>query len=276
MTDFAWRGLTTRARQMMAFTPIDAILGDDSDPSHLYDPLIDGNVYARILYAGGTYGPVISVRGPIGTTVKLKPNVPVKLVWTADRRLAVSGYDVPGSTQSGTDLLAANRPTLNSGAFIGQQSLATALVTPQSVPDLTVVVKGWVVIAASTIYVFPGTPSGGKDLTSYVPSAGNQRYAMVYIDSDFLTVNVTTSTPRGIGDRDLDVTDLQECLSAGASSGTPLAAVRLYGGQTAITNSDIKHDVRQIINTSSQTSLNLLTDNNGDVLSDNNGDVLFF
>ena len=198
MSDLAWRGLTARARQLMAFTPIDAILGDDRDPSRLYDPLIDGNVYARLLFAGGTYGPVISVRGPIGTSIKLKPNAPVKLVWTADRRLAVSGYDVPGGTQSGTDLLAANRPALDSGVFIGQQSITTALVTPQSVPDLTVVVKSWLVDNGGILYVFPGSPSGGLDLTSYVPSAGNQRYAMIFIDSDFLTLLVTTSDRKSV------------------------------------------------------------------------------
>lgn len=246
MSDFQTRSLITRAHQQMQLTPIYAIVGDGNSPSTIFDPTIPGNVYVRIQYANG-YGRAISVRGPVGTSVQLVPNARVELVYTADRRLQIKNYDIQASIVAGTNILAQNIPQPPSSNFVGQQSLVTALVTPQTVPDMTVVVKSWNIVTGGLYAPFHG--SGTLDLTSFVPSSGNQCYAGVFIQDDYTTLVVKASTPRSTLSVDLGDADVQECISAAPINSVVLAIIRLYSGQTKITNDDFKKDLRQIVNT---------------------------
>ncbi len=242
MSDFRWRTLRTRVQQKLKLTTPYAIVGDDN--GNIFDATIPGNVFVRIQYANG-YGRAISVRGPVGTTVQLKPGTRVKLA-LEDGRLCIQNYDVSGGVLGGVNIYQANNPQPASGTFIGQQSIITGLVIPQKVPDQTVAILSWPVIYNNTYYPFPG--KGIEDLSSYIPASGNNCYALISVNSDFTTTTVTASTERGIDDLPLGEADVQECLTAAPALSVPLAIIRLYGGQTTITNSDIVLDIRQMIN----------------------------
>lgn len=246
MSDFQTRSLVSRAHQQMQIKPIYAIVGDGNSPCTILDPTIPGNVFVRIQYNNG-YGHAISVRGPIGTTVQLSPDTRVELVYTADRRLQIKNYDASGALSTPTDIYKFNLPQPDTGGYIGQQSLITALVTPQTVPDKTVVVKSWNIVTGGLYTPFHG--DGTLDLTSFVPASGNQCYAGVFIQDDYTTLVVKASTARSIADLELGDADVQECISAAPINSVVLAIIRLYGGQTAITNDDFKKDLRQIVNT---------------------------
>jgi hypothetical protein len=121
-------------------------------------------------------------------------------------------------------------------------------VTPQATPDLTVVVKAWIVTAGGVYTVFPGSPSGGLDLSSFVPASGNNCYVVVFIQDDYTTLIAKGSTARSIASISLGDADVQECLTAAPINAVPLVVIKLVGGQTTITNADIVHDLRQLIN----------------------------
>lgn len=252
MSDFAFRALRSKTHQKLQLSGIPAVVGDEL--GNVFDVTIPGNVLCRIQYANG-YGAPISVRGPVNSPMTLVCGSPVELIYTPDKRLQIKGIDANAAAISGINPLAANLPQLNSGGFVGQQSLATALVTPQAVPDLTVAVKSWLVIASGTYYEFPG--NGSFDLSSYVPSSGNNRYVVIFIQSDFATLVAHASTARSIADIPLNATDVQECITAAAATDMPLAAVRMYGGQTTIQNADITLDLRQMINLNSSAAGNV-------------------
>jgi hypothetical protein len=221
-----------------------------NDPTTIYDPSIPGNVFVQEQQANGMGKPT-SVRGPAGNSVQLALATWVELQMTTDNRLAIVNYNVPANNSAGVNVLSSNTPQIQSGGYVGQQSIITALLAPQAIPDLTVTIKSWASIVAGIYYEFPGTDTGGLDLSSYVPSSGNNLYALVFINSDFATVSVATSTPRATADLPLGSADIQEALTAGLTAepgATPIAVVRLYGDQTTIIQSDIVQDVRQLIN----------------------------
>lgn len=244
--------MRAKVKRNVRLNTISAIIGDENGA--IWDPYIPGNVLVRVIYANG-YGMPFSVQGPAGSSVQLNPGTRVKLAQTDDNKLKIDTLDVVGGSIDGANLFAPNVPTLGSGTFIGQQSIITALVTPQFVPDLTVIIKSWPIIANNTYYEFPGYP--GFDLSASVPSTGDNCFAVVFIDNDYATPSVTSSTPRSIADLPLGAADIQECLTAAPTTSIPLAAVRLYGDQTQILNSDIIHDLRQMINITSTVASTL-------------------
>lgn len=245
MSDFKWGNLRAKVKRTVGMNKPSAIVGDEN--GNIYDPYLPGYVLVRTVYANG-YGKAFPVLGPAGTSIQLNPGTRVKLGQTDDNKLQIVGYDIVGGTIDGVNLLSPNVPSLSSGGFIGQQSIITALVTPQAIPDLTVSIKAWVIVSRGLYYEFPGLAN--LDLSGSVPSAGNNCYAVIFIDNDFVSTRITSSTPRSIADLPLAAADIQECVSAAPITSTPLAAIRLYGGQTTIQNSDIAHDLRQMINTS--------------------------
>lgn len=249
MSDFQTRSLVSRAQQQMQLAPFKLVIGDES--GNIYSTTIPGYVLVRRLYANG-YGKAFPVRGPVGTSVQLTPGALVDVVYTADRRLQIKNYDIPGATAAGIDVLQDNKPKLDSGGFIGQQSLITALVTPQQVPDLTVIVKSWLIVTGGLYTAFGG--SGTLDLSSFVPASGNSCYVVVFCQDDYSTLIAKASTTKSlanlpVGTGIVQSADVQECITAAPINSVPLAVIQLYGGQTAIANADIIADLRQIVNT---------------------------
>lgn len=243
MSDFRWANLRAKVKRNVQLNKLTTVIGDEN--GNIYHPYLKGYVLVRQLYANG-YGLPFPVLGPAGNSVKLNPGTRVKLAQTDDNKLKIDTLDIVGATIDDVDLYAPNAPTLASGTFVGQQSIITALVTPQAIPDLTVSIKAWTPTPLGIYYEFPGLAS--LDLSGSVPSAGNNCYAVVFLDSDFATTRITSSTPRSIADLPLGAADKQECLDAAPVTSLPLAIIKLYGGQTKILNTDIVHDIRQIVN----------------------------
>lgn len=262
MNTYRNRRIRQGFRRLMGLQPRYAqICLNPSNPTTVYDGTIAGNVYVQEQTANGMGTPT-SVRGPAGNSVVLALGTWVELQSTSDNRLAIVNYNVPGNASAGVNVLATNTPQLQSGGFVGQQSIITALLSPQLTPDLTVAIKSWAVVANSLYYEFPGTPSGGFDLAGAVPSAGNNRITIVFIKSDYTTVFSANSTPRSTADLPLNATDIQEALTAGYgtdAAATPIAALRMYGGQTTIIQSDIVQDIRQMINNTQASGVGSVT-----------------
>lgn len=244
--DFLFRDTKTKTLRKLGLISPYAIIGDENGV--INDPYIPGDVRVRPLTQNG-YGKSFRARGPSGTSVQLKVGTPVKLR-EVDGRAEIVGYDVPAAVISGVDILGANTPKPDQGGFVGQQSIITALVMPQAVPDMTVSVKAWLSATGGVYTEFPG--NGSLNFTSptdYRASAGKNRYAVVFMNEDFVTLSIAASTERLLSDTPLGKADVQECMTAAPINAVPLAVVRLYGGQTTILNSDIVNDLRQMINT---------------------------
>lgn len=237
------------AKRNLDLIPLYGVIGDDSTPVNIWDATQPNHVWIRQRYANGVLGAPVSVLGPAGTSVQLKPGTAVRLAWTQDRKLAIVGYDNIASAIGGQTILQVNTPQPNSGNHLGQQSMVTALVVPQTVPDMTVRVWGWCPIVNGTQYLFPG---GELDLSGDQPTAGNECYSVVFLGSDYATLESHASTPQeetvfppltGVV-----ASAIQECLDAAGNAATPLAVIRLYGEQTSIVQADIVLDERQLIN----------------------------
>ena len=232
-----------------------AIVGDGGSPASVLDNTQPNHVWVQPSMANGGFGPAVSALFP-DVPMTLNAGDPVQLGWSRDRKLQIKGFHVGAAGVAGTPIQAPSTPQSASGGYLAQDSLLTALVLPEQTPDLTVIVEPWPVVVDGTFYLFPGTPSGGYDLSASVPSSGNECYALLSLDSDFVTLSVTTSTPKletdfPSLDGTIDGDTIQECLTAAPSGSIPLALIRLYGGQTAINQADIVLDMRQIINVSS-------------------------
>lgn len=249
MSDFEFRGLRTQTLLKLGWISPYAILGDENGV--IIHPYIPGDIWVRPLFANG-YGKAFRARGPIGTSIKMTPGTPVKLQ-VIDNRLQVVNLDVAAAAVSNVDMLAANTSKPNSGGFIGQQSIVTLLVIPSSPPSLIIYVKSWSPIQGGIAYDFPGS---SIDLTSLVPSAGNMRYVMIFLKSDYATLEAIGSTARGQTDVPLGLADRQECINGRSTGSTPIWAIKLIGGQTSIQQSDIDSgvDERQSINTDATNS----------------------
>lgn len=242
-----WQRIKESFSQVTGKRPTFAIIGNGGSPALVFDPSVANGVYVQIQYAAG-YGTPITVLGPLDTTLQLIPGNRVVLKWDYSiNKMRIAGSDPSGGSSGGVPLLANNVPQSDSGGYIGQQSIITALLTPQSVPDLTVNIKSWLAFSGGTSYPFQGTPPGGFDLSSFVPSTGDNCYVMVFLESDFETISATSSTPRATSDVVLDNDDIQEAYSARPSGSTPIGLIVMYGDQTEILAADIQ-DARQFLN----------------------------
>lgn len=243
MSDFERKYVRARVRQVVGITMPPAIIGDES--GNVLDTTRPGYVFVRFQYQNG-YGKAVSILGPTNS-VKLNPGAPVNTFWNPVlKQPQVQSDDPIASVISGNNFLAQNLPEADSGGFVGQQSIITALVTPQATPDLTVVVKSWLIVSGGVYTRFSG--SGTLDLSSFVPSAGNNCYVVVFIQDDYTTLIAKASTARLIASIPLGDADVQECITAAPINAVPLVAIKLIGGQTTIANADIIHDLRQLIN----------------------------
>ncbi len=243
MSDFERKYVRAKVRQVTGITTPPAIVGDEL--GNIEDPTTPGNVLVRFQYNNG-YGKAVSILGPV-SSVKLTPGAPIDTSWNPTlKRLQVKSSEPIGSVIAGNNFLAQSLPQADSGGYVGQQSIVTALVTPQETPDLTVVVKSWLVATGGVYTSFPG--SGTLDLSSFVPSAGNNCYVVVFIEDDYATLIAKASTARLIASIELGDADVQECITAAPINAVPLAVIKLIGGQTTITNTDIVRDLRQLIN----------------------------
>ncbi len=223
--------------------PIKAVVGDNA--GRYLDPDIPGNILVREQTSNGLSA-ARSVRPPAGKTLKLQAGTNVLLEYDTYGQLRIAEPDTQAA------LAAAQNPIQNivqpRSDTIPQTAIETLRVIPTNPASLIVAVKSWAPIINGTQYFFGGAT---VDLTSFVPAAGNMRYAVLFIKSDYATPETFASTARSAADTALDSADIQECLNAATAGSTPIWAIKLSGGQTTITQEGINAgvDLRQLVNT---------------------------
>lgn len=242
--------LRQRVRRTLNLDPIRGILGDSN--GIIYEPNRPGYVRVRLRQGTGftTYA---TVRNK--ATIQMIPGNPVLLYRDPDNELAVYEADLQAQLQSGINPIANNPLDRAAFASKNQTEILTALCYPLSPSSMKVGVKQWPYIIGSTIYLFNG---GTIDLTSFVPSSGNHCLVTIFLKTN-QTLEAKAATARNILDP-LDITDIQQCLTAKTTGSVALWCWRLYGGQTTITIQDSWLDLRQFLNVDQQGSaINLTT-----------------
>lgn len=119
--------------------------------------------------------------------------------------------------------------------------LPLAVTADKTQPSLKVFINSWTpAIAGTGVTLFPITE---VNLTDYIPSSSNQMcYAAIFIQSDYATIEITTSTPRSTSGLPLSRNDLNEAVAAATAGDTAVYAVKLVNGQTTITQSDLNNN----------------------------------
>lgn len=239
------RASTRFADAMSASTGLEEyILGDANgrinDPDDRMKYLVRRDIDAPLesFYFAGV-GPVL-----------MQPGARVLVGWHYDGRkiigmstsAMVAGGQTPGLLNLGDKRLYGYFSKEGLGEF---KAMA---VGTQANPSMVVIIapRTWV-DDTQTIQASRGT---SIDLTGSVPSTDDtHRIAVISIKTD-LTASVQVSTAIStVIDLKADVTYLQECLSSKPPRAIPVAAYRLYAGQTAITEADKLFDMRELINT---------------------------
>jgi hypothetical protein len=108
--------------------------------------------------------------------------------------------------------------------------------------SLSVMVRSLVYIVDRTAHSFLSTK---VDLTSSVPTAGNQCLVGLFLKDDD-TIEVVASTAQTMDDP-LDLTDIQECITGSSQNSTPVWAWQLQDAQTTITDKTVNFGLRDVI-----------------------------
>lgn len=267
-------GLQTNYRKENNLAYLPATVGDAS--GNVQADIL-GWVWVRIQSSNGLFDKR-RVLPPAGKAMSLKAGAAVTLEYDKKGNLRIAEPDTLVDLSGGVNVIAqVVQPATTAPPRLTQGSLETLRVVQSSPASLIVAVKSWNPIVSGTQYFFAGAT---VDLTSFVPSAGNMRYAVIFVKNDYATTEVFASTARSTADVPLDSADIQECIAQAAATSTPVWAIKLTGGQTTITQDNIDMDgvdLRQLVNVASAAATNfdvILTDDNGDVLSDDNGNIL--
>lgn len=237
------RTIRTKYRRDNNLDLLPAVVGDVA--GNVIDPALPGNVYVREQTSNGL-SDRRSVRAPVQLMGQLKPGLSVLLERDVQGRLQIAKINTDMLLASGGNPIVYQAQQQSTGVM--QVSFETLRLIPTSPASLVVALKSWYAIAGSTVYYFPGAP---VDLTANVPAAGNMLYAVIGVKNDFITIEVTVSTARLLTDVPLDVADINEAVLLLSTGTTPAWAVKLSGGQTTITQTDIQNDakdLRQLVN----------------------------
>lgn len=233
--------LRQRYRQDNNLDPIYAVVGNGAGV--VYDTSIAGNVFVRELTSNGLSF-AKSVRGP-QNTMTLYDGLNVRLLRDERRQLYVASIDNQAQAASGGNAYLTSQPPQQR---VRQDLIETLSVMPDNPPSLYLSVKAWNPIVNGTYYEFPGTR---VYMGPYVPPTGSMTFASIFIKSDYLTGEVGTSTPRAVSDLPLDSVDVQQTVNRRSTGAVPVQSVKLIGGQTQITLTDIQNDgkaLQQLVN----------------------------
>lgn len=212
----------------------------------VYDDIIpnSGRVYVREKWSD-TLGMPYLIRGPISSGIKLTPGLPV-LIGRNKGEPYIKFIDAQAVQTTGQNPLTAAQPT---NTYQQQQTFQTLLVTPTNPPGTLVHVSGWTPFVGGTLYEFPPQ---NVDLGSLIPSAGQQRYATIFVKNDYATTEIKGSTVKiSMGPETMTLADAQENVNARTAGSTPVWSVWLHDGITTIGQTEISggRDHRQVVNT---------------------------
>lgn len=127
-------------------------------------------------------------------------------------------------------------------------------------PSMKVTIYPFVYDDGVSLYFYAGTPAAADkiDLTSSVPTAGNWRYAVLWLTIGTSTITVTTSTPAAITSVSPNNTErlaaLQECDNTRPAGSIPIKAFYLADAQTALKQHARHIDLRNMVNIPAATS----------------------
>lgn len=231
-------------RRRLNLDEIQAVLGR-SDTGAIANSRMPGRVWVSIYASNGLLG----FRSALAPTkyFRLNPNIPVKLKYDVRGRLQIDEPDADTQLTTGVDPVAMS--TLQDSNSTTQSDFETLRVTATDTPSLIVCIKAWKVFTGGILYIFPG--ANDVDLEPFLPASGEMCYALIALQSDYSTIEITTSTPRSVDDIALNVDDEQECAAALSANATPIWCIKLVGDQAEITQSDIDldgQDERQMVN----------------------------
>lgn len=170
----------------------------------------------------------------------------------------VCGYvngklSVLGQNQRASEALSLNPAVLNTGDP-SLQSVQTTDLLPllcravgTSVnPSTKVGIKSFRYFdTQNNVGWYVGSVANQVDLASFIPSAGEHRYVVIFFNTNDQTFTVRASSPQNTV-IPLDDTDKQECYDAMPPYSIPVAMWKLANAQTAVTQADFVEDVRPL------------------------------
>lgn len=238
-----------RTIRRLNLKPRRAILGDRNGV--LYEPGRTG--YVRVRYpasAENTDALAYPTTIRLTAIVPMKPGQPVMVGYDYDNEIAVIGGDFSGALASGGTPLVYNPSDDNIFRFLDQRDITTLRcqrVGPGA--PMSVSVLGWVYVKDGIYHGFIGEQ---VNLTSLIPGSADQHLlALVALKTDD-TLEVVTSTVQDIDDP-FDSTDVQECVTALTAGSLPVHLWVLENGMAELTEASDYMDMRQFLNTSTDT-----------------------
>jgi len=228
--------------------PIRAVLGNGNGQVKVRPGIDDSLVYVRLRQGEGFGVPTTAYNE---ASIVEAPGAPVILGYNENEELVVLKSDRVAAQQAGYN------PGFNNAAD-GAGNWLDPELWPQAAtfPIDTSNVQGLQADTSLSIGAFPlrylwGTdwydfPGDVVDLTSLLPTAGNWRMALVYIDENN-DLSATGSTEQTLELDPLDITDAQEAFSAASDLRIPLSWWVLTPSMSSIINSDKWSDARQFI-----------------------------
>lgn len=232
--------ITTRIQRKLGLSRTQGLLGRSSD-GKIYAP--NGKYYVRARTSTNEYLDTEAYLG--GINLQMKPGNPLVLELDENDDYWIVRADVRAQIAAGYNTYQDNALD-PSHEVVRQDAILTGYSHQTKTPSTRIYVKGWIFFVDGTGYYFPG---GTINLSSSIPAAGLHRYVLIVVKQD-LTLAAFASTSQSVNDP-LDFTDVNEAWAlayANAKSNAPMWIWRLADGQTTITDTDRKIDVRQIIN----------------------------
>lgn len=207
-----------------------------------------GGYYVAINKASGGYYPPVPIRPAPNAVIDPAVGIPVRIGFDRQLRQDVILAMLPRVLeQQGLSPFRTNPADPAAADLIPQERIAPLYSRPSTDPSkpFYAVVYPAALIKSTAVVTYDG---GELNLASLQPSAGNHRYVMVFIKSDFATLEAAGSTTQATG-TPLDDTDLTEAFNGRTASSIPIRAYKMTGSDTALDGNFANSPfVRQFIN----------------------------
>lgn len=260
LNDFTIR----KARNKLNVQPRQAILGNGSGLIDI--PGVTGYQYVRFRQGAGFSNP-IPVRGG-GGNYPVDENAEVWVVPDYDGQLIIRGGNHEGLINQGYNPVSNNALDKRNN-WVYQQQITTLLCTAvgtENTPSLEVAVQPF-------IYEYPDTILnhfvGGKaDFTSLIPSSGQHRVGVVFLNLGTGALSVAGSTAKA-DILALAFDDIAEVVADKTAGTMPVWAWRLRGDATNLSAADSFEDLRTLWNIPASFFTLVLTAGNGIEVTEN-------
>lgn len=248
------RAIRRRRRRLREETRL-AYLGDQD--GRVAVPGRTGYVYVRYPAGSDSGGamvlsPAVAVRSSIGAGYLPRAGARVRVGRDFEGVEAVVSADFNGLIEAGVNPIVTN-PIMPEARFISNDNYTPLMAQPVGT-HLTVVprvtVYSWFYdLGTDAVGWRRGTDDTASkpDLSAFVPSPGQHRYATLWLDAVDGTFHVTTSTAKATT-VEMTVDDLSETFLGRPPDGVPIKAFYLEGGKPLVQR--VEHvDLRGLVNT---------------------------